>query len=239
MKKLLVNILCAFIPMRQARKRIRVKLTNPIIKKMEAFAKTLSDKQHPKIKRTYGFRCANFVVTVDDTWVLKFPLTGDGKDISVREQRITDALRNISPIKIPNMEVLNWNGVYVRKYEYIDGICFNKLPRDTQNKHVAKIAQQLANFMYVIGKSNPKEISDLKPKKSEKPRPFFGWNQNDLWDNFILNPKTFDIVGIIDWEGAKFGDFLYCMTRGTGNHRMVYNLLKEYLNLAQHDINTK
>lgn len=231
MKKLLVNILCGFIPSRKLRMRLRVNLNNPI-RKWTAFAKSFSNKKHPIVKYTYGYRCINFVVNIDDKYVFKFPLNNkDGWENATREKRITDALRPISPIKIPNMEILDFNGLAVRKYEYIKGTSFNSLDRDTQNKGVEKIAKQLAKFLYVIGKSDPKEIADLKNKKTEKPSVMHGWNQNDLWDNFMVNTKTFDIVGIIDWEGAGFNDFYGCFTSGTGNGKIKRALLSEYLKL--------
>ena len=228
MKKLLINILCRFIPSKSKRKAIRMRLNNPITHKMTQFAKSFSKSKKPKIKYTYGWRCVNFVVTVDDKWVFKFPLFGNGHDIAIREQRITDALRPLSPIKIPKMEMLDFNGITVRKYEYIHGTGFHKLSRDTQNKYANKIAKQLAKFLYIIGNSDPKEIRDLKSNPKDKPNIMHGWNQNDLWDNFILDPKTFDIVGIIDWEGAGFNDFEKCFTHGTGNIVIKDMLLHEY-----------
>ena len=230
MKKLLINILCGFIPSRSVRKRLRLELQTPIHKYIK-FAKSFSPKRRPIIKYTYGFRCANFVVSVDDKWVFKFPGNGNGYDIAMREKRITDALRPVSPIKIPDMEIIDFNGVAVRKYEYVKGIGFHKLSKEQQDKHFAKIAKQLANFLYVVGKYDPEEIRDLKPNKNEKPYIMHGWNQNDLWDNFILNPKTFDCIAAIDWEGAGFNDFEAWFTGGTGHKGVKRALLREYLNL--------
>ena len=229
MKKLLINILCSFIPNKSKRKAIRMRLNNPITYKMANFAKSFSKSKHPKIKYTYGYRCANFVVTIDDKWVFKFPLTNDGHDIAIREQRITDALRPLSPFKIPKMEIIDFNGITVRKYEFVHGIGFHALSRDLQNKHADKIAKQLAKFLYIIGTSDPDEIRDLKQKPKDKPNIMYGWNQNDLWDNFILNPKTFDIVGIIDWESACFNNFQNCFTHGIGNLYIKDLLLHDYL----------
>lgn len=231
MKKLLINILCGFIPNKSKRKAIRMRLNNPITYKMTKFAKSFSKSKKPKIKYTYGWRCVNFVVTVDDKWAFKFPLIGNGHDIAIREQRITDALRPISPINIPEMELLDFNGITVRKYEYIRGTGFHKLSRETQNKYANKIAKQLAKFLYIIGKSDPKEIRDLKQNPKDKPNIMYGWNQNDLWDNFIMDSKTFDIVGIIDWEDAGFNNFEKCFTHGTGNLMVKDMLLREYLKL--------
>ena len=232
-RKIFVNILCGFIPNRQTRKRLRITLNNPIIKQMTDFAKSFSNKRRPNIKHTYGFRCANIVITVDNKWVFKFPLADNGKEISVREKRITDALRPISPIKIPKMEILNWNGMYVRKYEYIPGVGFNTLSRNEQNKRAEKLAKQLAQCLYVLGNVDPCEIRDLKSNPKDKPAIMHGWNQNDLWDNFLIDPKNSKIVGLIDWESAGFNDFYNCFTCGTGNDIIKIELLQEYLKLLK------
>ena len=231
MKKLLINILCGFIPNRNLRNRIRMELNNPI-RKWAKFAKSFSNKKNPVVKYTYGHRCINFVVNIDDKYVFKFPLKDDGYAISKREERITNALRHISPIKIPKMEIIDFNGLAVRKYEFIKGVGYHRLDRNTQNANADKIAKQLAKFLYIVGKSDPKEIMDLKPKKSDKPSVMHGWNQNDLWDNFIMD-KDFNIVGIIDWEDAKFDDFHSCFVGGTRNNKMKQALLREYLKIAK------
>ena len=230
MKKFFANIICSFVPDRQRRKMLRLKLTHST-RKLTKFAKSFSDRSHPRVRHTYGFRCANFVITVDDKFVFKFPLHGDGKEIAQREKLITDVLRKISPIKIPDMEILDFNGMTVRKYEYIDGKGFHSLDKQTQNEHAQKIAHQLARFLYIIGKSDPVEIRKFKNEKSEKPSIMYGWCQNDLWDNFIMDPETFDIIAIIDWEDAGFNDFSRCFTSGTRNYNVKNALLREYLNL--------
>jgi len=234
MKKFIANIICSFVPTQKHRKMLRLKLTYPT-RKMVKFAKSFSDCTHPKVRHTYGFRCINFVITVDNKYVFKFPLRGDGKEIAQREKLITDALRKNSPIKIPEMEILDFNGMAVRKYEYIDGIGFHALDRKTQNEHAQKIAPQLARFLYDIGRADPTEIHKFKNKSNEKPSIMYGWCQNDLWDNFIMNPETFDIIAIIDWEDAGFNDFSYCFTSGTRNAQVKNALLREYLKLYLKD----
>jgi len=233
MRKLLVNIICGFIPGRQRRKCVRVRLRNPIIKQMAQFAKSFSKQKHPKIRYTYGFRTANFVAIVDDKWAFKFPLIGDAKEIALREKRITDALRPLSPIKIPKMEILDWNGMSVRKYEFIKGVGFRSLPKQEQLRLNDSVAQQLAQFLYVVGHADPKEIRDLKADPSEKPGIMHGWNQNDLWDNFLVDPKTSTVTGLIDWEAAGFNDFYNCFTGGTGNSAIKNALLCEYMELLK------
>ncbi len=230
MKKFLINVLCAFVPGRHNRGGLRVRLNHPI-RKWTRFAKSFSAQKHPRVKYTYGYRCVNFVVNVDDKYVFKFPLAGDGKKVAIREKRITDALRPISPIKIPDMDILDYNGMAVRRYECVNGVGFHSLSRKTQDAIADKVARQLAQFLYVVGKSNPVAIRDLKSKKTERPSIMHGWNQNDFWDNFIMNPKTFDVIAAIDWEEAGFNDFYACFTHGTKNRRAKDALLREYLKL--------
>ena len=231
MKKFLINILCAFVPGRHNRGMLRVRLNHPI-RKWTKFAKSFVDKKHARVKYTYGYRCINFVVNVDNKYVFKFPLKGDGKSIAIREKKITDALRKISPIKIPGMDILNYNGVAVRKYECVNGIGFHSLDKKTQNAIADHVAKQLAKFLYVVGKSDPVAIREFKAKKSECPSIMHGWNQNDLWDNFIMDPKTFNIIAVIDWEEANFNDFYDCFTHGTKNKAVKNALLREYLKLC-------
>ncbi len=230
MKKLLVNILCMFVPGRHRRAMLRVRLNYPI-RRWTRFAKSFSHKPNPYVKYTYGHRCINFVVNIDNKYVFKFPLKTDGHEISIREKRITDALRPISPIKIPKMDIVEFDGMAIRKYEYVNGVGFHALDRKTQDAHIERIAKQLAKFFFVVGMSDPREIRDLKPKKNDKPSIMHGWNQNDLWDNFMLNPKTFDVVAMIDWEEAGFNDFHRRFSGGTGNGLAKATLLREYLKL--------
>ncbi len=231
MKKLLVNFLCLFIPTSRRRRMFRMRMNYPL-RRWTRFAKSFSTARHPRVKYTCGHRCINFVVNVDDKYVFKFSLRTDGRDVAIREKRITDSLRPISPIKIPEMELLEFDGRVVRKYECVSGIGFHHLNRKTQNLHIDKIAKQLARFFYIVGMADPREIRDLKKKKNDKPSVMHGWNQNDLWDNFILNPKTFDVVAMVDWEGAKFNDFHGCFTGGTGNGLARVTLLREYLKIC-------
>jgi hypothetical protein len=234
MMKILANILCAFVPSRHGRRMLRLRFGYPI-RKWIRFAKSFSSSRHTQVSCTCGYRGINFVVNIDNKYVFKFPLRTDGAEIALREKRITDALRPISPIKIPKMELLEFDGMTVRKYECVNGIGFHAMNRQIQNAHAEKIAKQLAKFLYVVGMANPREILDLKNNKKDAPAIMHGWSQNDLWDNFIMNPKTFDVIAMIDWEDAGFNDFYNCFTGGTGNHVVKSALLREYLKLFLSD----
>ena len=129
------------------------------------------------------------------------------------------------------MDILDYDGIAVRRYECVRGVGFHSLDKKTQNVIADKIAKQLAQFLYVVGKSDPIKIRDLKKTKTDRASIMHGWNQNDLWDNFIINPKTFEVVAVIDWEEAGFNDFYDCFTHGTKNTNVKNALLREYLKL--------
>lgn len=239
MRNFFIKFVCRFIPNRITRNRVRFLWYNrAYVKKCINFIKSLGDFKD--IKKIVGHGSRNLVVTVDDKYVFKFPRSGDGYEKSLREKRITDAFRQISPIKIPKMEILDFDGIAVRKYPFIKGVnleCFptKKVPHDIE----VKIAKQLAKFLYVIGQSDLKELRDLKPQAKDKPSILYGWCQNDLKYNFIMNPKTFDIVAIIDWEEADFNDFCRLFTHEKDYCSVFNAVLREYLKFYRTNQNHK
>ena len=59
--------------------------------------------------------------------------------------------------------------------------------------------KQLAEFIDAMHNSDPAEIADLKGEDGD------GWNHNDICNNIIVDKKTMNIVGIIDWEYSGWG----------------------------------
>ena len=236
MKKILINIICGFIPGRNTRNRVRMRLKHwRLMHNMLKFAKSFSDKKHPQIRTAIGYGCHNFVVIVDKKFVFKFPIKTNGIEIAEREKRITDALRPISSIKIPKMEIINWNNMAVRKYEFVGGRTLESFTKEEKQKYAKIITTQLAKFLYEIGTADPAEIRDLKPNKNEKPYFMHGWCQNDLWYNFMMDEKTLKIKAFIDWEGTSFGDYHKCFTYGKiHNSFLRTSLLEEYTKLYMH-----
>lgn len=239
MLHLLSNIVCAFIPNKACRDKVRVMIRYPRrVREYVRFACTFGpNKQQCNVKTRVGYGCSNFIVILDDRYVFKFPLRGDGRDVSIREKRITDQIRKISPIKIPRMELWQCKNVVVRKYEFARGVLLTEIKPKIIEKHRNHIAKQIAQFLYVIGKSNPAEIRDLKPRAKDRPGFLYGWNHGDIWQNFILNPKTFDITFFIDWECAYFGSF-EPMLRAASHHwdkfgyrGIIVDVMAEYTKL--------
>lgn len=238
MRHLLSNIIAGFIWKKSLRDKVRTMIRFPQTREYKRYIyKTYCKSKHCKIKTTVGYGCKNFIVILGDKYVFKFPLFSDGKDIAFREKRITDVFSKISPIKIPKMEIFQYKNLFIRKYEFIHGKLLTDIPPRIVMQHNKHITKQLANFLYTIGKSNPKELLDLKPNPADVPGYLYGWAQYDIWQNFILDAKTCDIISVIDWEQTKFDSFIPFLTTDAHNwdkfgyKNLIVDLMAEYSKL--------
>ena len=185
--------------------KIAVRAIHPEVNRYIKFVK--DNYAHGKkcdIRTAYGRGWKNVAVILDKKYVFKFPFASRDKDfvkrVSVIEKRVVDAFRKISPIYIPKMELIDWNGMIVRKFEYVSGkqiTDFNPDKISEENRH--KIAKQLANMIWVIQQSDPKELRNLKKNPDEPADNFHGWMHADLATNFLLD-DDFNVVAVIDWE---------------------------------------
>ena len=235
-RNLVSNIICGFIPGKSRRDKVRVKLrynTRAYVK----FVREYFNEPKLKLKTCVGYGCSNFIVLVGSQYAFKFPLHDDGAVRALREMRITTALRKYTTFRIPEMEIIKWNNIAVRKYEFFPGVTLSEIPPSVALANRHHIAKQIALFLYQIGVADPVAIRGLKPKKTAKPGFLYGWFHNDIWQNFILNPETLDIVGFIDWEVAIFGPFEYGLYMADhhwdkfGYRGMVVDVMAEYAKL--------
>ena len=238
MRHLISNIICGFIWSKRLRDKVRTRIrfpqTRDYVRYVRKFARNMEQK---KIRTLVGYGCKNFIVILNNKHVFKFPLLTDGKDVSIREKRIVDAFYGISPIKIPLLKVIPYKNIYIRKYEFAKGTLLTDVSPKVIAEHSEHIAKQIAGFLYVIGKQDPVEIRDLKPNQSDRPGFLYGWCQDDIWQNFMLDTKTFDITFFIDWENTKFADFrpsLYVSSHNWdkfGYRNIMINVIAEYAKL--------
>lgn len=223
-KHFAANILCGFIPSKKLRHRIRVRAHFDLSKYID-FAVRDSGLVNPTVRTYQGHGgMKKIIVALNNTVAYKFPLVARRADSPRREKMFTDAFRDVSPIRLPKMEILQFGGMDVLKYEFIAGSTLADTPADAIRRHGDKIAHQLAEFLFEIGRSNPPALRKLKPARA-KPGYMYGWYHGDIGGNFIIDPTTGDITAFIDWETAAFCDWTpdiiaahkFMTTRGAGD----------------------
>ena len=213
MHKVLANAICALVPGKERRHYLRTRLMFNVKKYIE-FARNDANMPNAGATIHLGYSSTRrIIIVLDNKIAYKIPLRESLANIPEKEKAFADAFRKISPIRIPESKVISatidGKKRKVLKYEYINGTPVGKLSRETIKKHGAKIAKQLAAFLYTIGgyTKTPKSIAGFKPKNAPTPGFMYGWSHNDIGGNFLVDENTGDITGVIDWENATYGDW--------------------------------
>ncbi len=199
------------MPTRELRHRMRMRMTFNI-KPYIDFAKKDANLPNARVNIYQGHGgMKKIIIVLDKKVAYKFPISPARYNSPKTEKTFTDAFRDISPIKLPKMNIVNMsvNGtvIDVLKYEFISGTPIGKLSKNALKKHGDSIAKQLAKFLFTLSESNPKSIQRLKPKKTAKSGFMYGWAHNDIGGNFLVDENTGKITAIIDWESAAFCDW--------------------------------
>ncbi len=189
-----------FIPNHAKREKIRREGLHDYRRKINALRNALGRKEFKNVRVIKGGWNIGFIV--NNKYVCKIRKKFDA-DVSMdkilREKRITDAFRNIVPLKIPKIEIIESDGFKFVKYDYISGKNLNRFKLSTIVKYGWPWARQLAEFINAMHNADPVEIADLKNCDGD------GWNHNDICNNIIVDKKTMQIVGLIDWEYSGWG----------------------------------
>ena len=196
----LYDFLVGLLPNRKLREKIRQKELYDYRKKFNALRAALPKSEFKHVRVIKGGWNIGFIV--NKKYVCKIRKYYDKSvpvDKIMREKRITDAFQNIVPIRIPKIEIIKSRGFTFYKYDFIPGKNLNRMPLKTIVKYGWKWGKQLAQFIDAMHNSDPKEIADLKTGNGD------GWNHNDICNNIIINKKTMDVVGLIDWEYSGWG----------------------------------
>ena len=150
-KKTLQNIILGFVPSRKMRHRIRLYM-NVDVKKYVEFARRDAGLPNARVKIFQGHGGQKkMIVVLDNRVAYKFVLDPSRADGPRREKMFTDAFRDISPIPLPKMTVLNFNGFDVLKYDFVAGKTVANMDAKTLRKFTPIIAHQLAEFMFAVG----------------------------------------------------------------------------------------
>ncbi len=208
-RRFFTNIVCGFVYSKDGRKKLRVVLNSPVLEYVR-FIRADTGLRMPRLRFFVGYQARSLLIGVNNRWIYKFPLRRDNyRELALREQRIIRALAPISSIPIPDVRLIEYKGMLVRKYDFVQGATLRTAPRDLIMTNMAALAASVARFLYELARADPAEIRDLKPSPDATPGYMRGWCQGDICDNFMIDLNTMKIKAFIDWEDARFCDFSY------------------------------
>lgn len=196
--------LFAIVPIKKWREYLRVIVLFDYRRKLNALKSRYSELNFSKMRLGKGGGSLVFIINNKYTFKVRKNNSETTKfERFYREKRITDALRNFCIIKIPQIEFMEINGYTFYKSDFIPGKLLVDISTQRIKKYQPQISQQLAEFIYKKSFADPIEIRDLRDKHKKKN---FSWNHGDMCSNILVDPKTMQITGIIDWEWAAYSD---------------------------------
>lgn len=231
-RKFVANIVSAFVSDKFERRRIRVNITAPLGRCMRFVRAQHKDVKDIKLKTFYGGGGKGLLIAVNDIAVYKFSCLRNGNHIAQREYDVVSYFKDKIPVYVPDVVLLKDGNNLVRKYEFIKGTLLSELPQDVLDKNMDYLARQIAEILYIMGRSDPDELKQYKANPNDTPQMFYGWNHGDFINggNFFVDMSTMKLTAIIDWENAKFGDFYQYMMRSRGRS-MAAAIIHEYTKL--------
>lgn len=226
------NMVCGLIANKARRKKVRVLLNSDLRAYIKFIRSDLGAVR--KIRTAIGYGAQNLIIIANDKWVYKFPLCkSNPNEIALREKRIVDAFSVISPIYVPSVSLLRLGNILVRKYEYISGRTFGQMRDADIMANIDAWSDTLAQFVYALAKSDPSDISDLKPQNAQPQKTFYGWCHGDFAGNFMIDTKTHKIIAMIDWEDCRYGDFSNVWTSSLPHGTEFLHMVRDkYLTLC-------
>ncbi|MBD5400170.1 phosphotransferase [bacterium] len=194
------NVLCCLVPGRDRRAHIRRLKLYDWRRKYNALRRAYPELNFNRTQMIKGGWNIGFIV--DRRYVFKIRKFYD-KTIPtekiMREQRITNALADTASIRIPRIAVVRTGGYTFYKYDFIPGRNMNTYSSRTIAKYAPRWGAQIGEFIHSIHTARAPDIDDLRDRDGD------GWNHNDICNNVIIDPKTMNVVGVIDWEYSGWG----------------------------------
>lgn len=228
------DFLCSLIPIKQLRHRLRRDQLYDWRRKYDALRATFPELNFHHTKMIKGGWNIGFII--DKKYVFKIRKAFDKNtptDKIMNEKRITDALRGVSPVLIPKIDIIHTDEYTFFKYDFIPGRNMNTYSLRQILKHKTLWGQQLGEFIYYIHNARPEQIDDMRGDRVGD-----GWNHNDICNNVIIDTKTQKIVALIDWEYSGWGTLETEMHNTTAFSKKIKEsgigdvIRTSYLNLA-------
>jgi hypothetical protein len=196
-----------FIPVRRWRTWFRLNKCFDYKNKLCAIRAAVPELNWKRVRLAKGGGSLAFIV--DDTVfkVRKFHKHDNSEKKFTHEKMITDAVAPVLSVQVPHIELIQAGEYLFYKTTFIPGRVLLDLPFKKVMKNNQKIGEQLGQIMYKLFNTEFPELKSIKPQDANKND--CGLTHGDMCSNIIVNPKTMDVVGIIDWEYARY-DSLMC-----------------------------
>ncbi len=198
------DLLFCIIPVKKWRDYMRIHVLFDYRRKFNALKSKYKNIKFHNMRLTKGGGSIVFIIDNKTTFkIRKYNSETNNFERFNHEKMITDALnplRKQTKIKFPKIEFITIGDYTFYKTNFISGKLLVNIPTHKIIKNLDKISTQLADFIYKKSLLDPVELRKIRGKKQSG----FCWIHGDMCSNILINPKTMDITGIIDWEWANY-----------------------------------
>ena len=202
-----LHIISYLIPGKKNREWFRQEKCFGYYDKLQAIKHACPDMDWKHMRMAKGGGSLAFIVNNTVFKVRKFHKHDNSEQKFTYEKMITDAIAPVLPVQVPHIELINAGEYLFYKTKFIPGRILLDLPFKKIMQHNQKIGEQIGNVMYILFNTEFKQLKSLKPKDANKND--CGLTHGDMCSNIIVDPKTMDVVGIIDWEYAGYTTFMH------------------------------
>lgn len=198
------DLLSSLIPVKKWRDYMRIHVLFDYRRKFNALKSRYKNIHFHNMRLTKGGGSIVFIINNKTTFkVRKYNFEATNFERFDREKMITDALKPLrkqTKIDFPKIEFITIGEYTFYKTNFISGKLLINIPSRKIIRNLDKISEQLADFIYKKSLLDPAELKEMRGKKQNG----FSWIHSDMCSNILINPKTMDITGIIDWEWSKY-----------------------------------
>lgn len=198
------DLLFSLIPVKKWRDYMRIQVLFDYKKKFNALKSKYKNIHFRNMRLMKGGGSIVFIIDNKTTFkVRKYNFEANDFERFNREKMITDALnplRKQTKIDFPKIEFIKIDGYTFYKTNFIPGKLLVNISSRKIIKNLDKISRQLADFIYKKSLLDPSELKQMRGKKQAG----YCWVHGDMCSNILINPKTMNITGIIDWEWASY-----------------------------------
>ena len=174
--------------------------------KLNAIRNARPDMDWAHMRLAKGGGSLAFIVDNTVFKVRKFHKNDNSEKKFTYEKKITDAVAPVLNVRVPQIELIQAGEYLFYKTTFIPGVVLLNLPMKRIMEHNEKIGRQIGQIMYTLFNTDFPQLKSIKPKDANKND--CGLTHGDMCSNIIVNPDTMDVVGIIDWEYARYDSLI-------------------------------